>query len=71
MYGEIPANARKVYQYTKEWNFVNEWNSIMEASRFYTGGTAQIYLVFVMVNVTLHQAIGGHMKNIIKKKQKN
>ena len=38
MYGKIPANARKVYQYTKEWDFVNEWNSIMEASRFYTGG---------------------------------
>lgn len=30
MYGKTPTNARKVYQYDKEWNF----NSIMEAARF-------------------------------------
>ena len=41
---------------------------LWEHQGFIQVGTAQIYLVFVMVNVTLHQAIGGHMKNIIKKK---
>ena len=35
MYWKIPANARKVYQYTKEWEFIKEWTSAAEASRFY------------------------------------
>lgn len=34
MYGKTPTNARKVYQYDKEWNYLNEFNSIMEAARF-------------------------------------
>lgn len=38
MYGKIPANARKVYQYTKDWEFIKEWPSATEASRFYTNG---------------------------------
>lgn len=34
MYGRTPTNARKVYQYDKDWNYLNEFNSIMEACRF-------------------------------------
>lgn len=33
MYGKVPGNSKKVYQYTKEWEFVGEWETTRKAEQ--------------------------------------